>query len=222
MMEQRTFEWHTARLGFFTGSEVGKLMVKSRKKGQLFGDTALSYIYRKMAERDLIDEIRTDEDVFNEYQYVNSVSSRAMQLGTETEPIARKLIIKELGETFTEVGSIPHPSVPWFSSSPDGMSEDGKMVLEIKCPNIETFMRYKCHVLDAAHLKEENPLYYWQCMAHMAVTGAEACVFVVFNPFLKHPLHWVTIKRDELAITELECIVRDANDQINTILNKNE
>lgn len=217
-MEQRTFEWHTARLGYFTGSEVGKLMVKSRKKDQIFGDTALSYIYKKMAERDLIEEIKTDEDVFNEFQYINSVSSRAMQFGTDTEPLARKLIIKELGETFNEVGSIPHPSVCWFSSSPDGLSEDGKMVLEIKCPSIETFMRYKCEVQDAAKLKEENAVYYWQCMAHMAVTGADVCIFVVFNPFLKHPLHWITIKRDEMAITELECIVRDANDYINNIL----
>ena len=219
---QRTFLWQVQRLGFFTGSEVGKLMVKSRKKDEAFGDTALTYIYRKMAERDLIEEVRTDEEVFNEYQYINSVSSRAMQWGVDNEPIARKLIIKELGETFEEVGSIPHPTVEWFSSSPDGLTPRRSMCLEIKCPSIETFMRYKCNVCDAAALKEENPVYYWQCMSHIACTGADVCVFVVFNPFLRHPLHWITIRRDNEAIKELETRVNQANDYINNILNHKE
>lgn len=218
-MEQRTHEWYTARLGFFTGSEVGKLMVRSKKKGQIFGDTALSYIYKKMAERDLIDEIKFDEDVFNEFQYINSVSSRAMQFGTDNEPLARKLIIKELGETFEEVGSIPHPNVEWFSSSPDGLSSNRNICLEIKCPTIETFMKYKCCVHGGESLKDENPLYYWQVMSHMAVTGAAFCIFVVFNPFLKHPLHWFKIPRNEADVCLLECSVRDANDYIN-YLNK--
>ena len=216
-MEQRTYEWFASRLGFFTGSEVGKLMVKAKKKDQIFGDTALSYIYRKMAERDLIDEIKTDEEVFNEFQYVNSVSSRAMQFGTDNEPLARKLIIKELGETFEEVGCIPHPSIPWFSSSPDGLSSDGKMCLEIKCPTIETFMKYKCCVHNGDTLKEENPLYYWQAQSHMAVTGAEVCVFVVFNPFLKHPLHHFMVRPDADAMAELEDRVTKANEYINNL-----
>ena len=61
-MEQRTHEWFVSRFGFFSGSEVGKLMTKSKKKDQIFGDTALSYIMKKMGERDLIDEIKTDEE----------------------------------------------------------------------------------------------------------------------------------------------------------------
>lgn len=213
-MEQRTFEWHTARLGFFTGSEVGKLMTKSRKKNETFGDTAVSYIMKKMGERLLIDEVRTDEEVFNEYQYVNSISSRAMQFGTENEPIARKLIMKELGETFEEVGSIPHPEVPWFSSSPDGLSTDGKIALEIKCPNVETFMRYRCFVRDADTLKNENSTYYYQALSHMAVTGASVCIFVIFNPFLKHPLYWFKVERNEESIQELIDRITLANDFI--------
>lgn len=219
-MEQRTHEWFVSRFGFFSGSEVGKLMTKSKKKDQIFGDTALSYIMKKMAERDLIDEIRTDEEVFNEYQYINSVTSRAMQFGTDNEPVARKLIIKETGIHFEEVGSIPHLVIPWFSSSPDGLSADNVRCLEIKCPTIETFMKYRCCVHDAASLKEENAVYYWQCMSHMAVTGANFCIFAVFNPFLKHPLHYIEIERDNIAIRELEERVNQANEYINNILNK--
>ena len=216
-MDQRSFEWFAARLGYFTGSEAGKLMVTSRKKGETFGETAKSYIMKKMAERELIDEVKTDEEVFNEYQYVNSVTSRAMQFGTDNEPLARKLIIKELGETFEEVGSIPHPSVPWFSSSPDGLTPDSTLALEIKCPSIETFMQYRCNVHDAETLKEENSIYYWQAMSHMAVTGAMACVFVLFNPFLKKPLYYFNVQRDEEAIKQLEGRVMIANDYIEGI-----
>lgn len=210
-MEQRSFEWHTARLGFFTGSEVGKLMVTSRKRGEIFGETAKSYIMKKLAERHLIDEVRLDEEVFNEYQYINSVSSKSMQFGTENEPVARKLIMKELGTTFEEVGSIPHPEIPWFSSSPDGVTPDRTMCLEIKCPNIDTFIEYKCHVRDGEQLKTENSIYYWQAQSHMAVTGAQVCVFVVFNPFMKKPLHHFIVERNEDDIKTLIDRIDSAN-----------
>lgn len=211
---QRTFAWMVQRLGFFTGSEVGKLMTTSRKKGETFGETAKSYIMKKMAERELIDEVKTDEEVFNEYQYINSISSRAMQFGTEQEPLARKLIMRELGETFEEVASIPHPSIQFFSSSPDGLTPDKMLALEIKCPSIETFMQYRCHVKDGETLKAENAIYYWQVMSHMTVTGAQKCVFVLFNPFLKKPLYYFIVERDDAAIKELENRVVLANDYI--------
>jgi hypothetical protein len=143
-----------------------------------------------------------------------------MQFGTDNEPLARKLIMKELGTTFQEVGSIPHSEVPWFSSSPDGLTPDRDICLEIKCPTIETFMKYKCCVSNGSTLKDENAIYFWQAQSHMAVTGAKVCIFVVFNPFLKHPLHWFNVERDETAIVELECRVRDANDFITAKLNK--
>lgn len=216
-MEQRTFEWFAARLGCFTGSEVGKLMVKSKKKNEIFGETAKSYIMKKLAERHLIDEVRTDEEVFNEYQYITSISSKAMKFGEETEPLARKLVMKETGEIFLETGSIPHPNIGWFSSSPDGVTNDNSLVLEIKCPCIETCIEYRCTVHSADDLKQYNSIYYWQCIAHMAVTGAKACIFAVFNPFLKEPLHYIRIERDEEAIGELELRVIEANDYITSL-----
>lgn len=208
---QRTFEWMVQRLGFFTGSEVGKLMVTSRKKGEIFGETAKAYILKKMAERHLIDEVRLDEEVFNEYQYINSVSSKALQFGMDNEPVARKLIMKELGTTFEEVGSIPHPEIPWFSSSPDGVTPDRTMCLEIKCPNIDTFIEYKCHVRNGEQLKSENSIYYWQAQSHMAVTGAQVCIFVVFNPFMKKPLHHFIVERNEDDIKTLIDRIDSAN-----------
>ena len=78
-------------------------------------------------------------------------------------------------------------------------------------------MKYKCCVHNGDTLKEENPLYYWQAQSHMAVTGAEVCVFVVFNPFLKHPLHHFMVRPDADAMAELEDRVTKANEYINNL-----
>lgn len=48
---QGSLEWHRARLGHWTGSAIGKLMVSGRKKDEVFGDTAKSYIFKVLAER---------------------------------------------------------------------------------------------------------------------------------------------------------------------------
>ena len=41
---QRDLGWFRVRLGSITGSKVGDLMKSGKKKEQVFGDTALSYI----------------------------------------------------------------------------------------------------------------------------------------------------------------------------------
>ena len=48
--EQRSEEWHAQRLGKFTASRFGDLMTNSRKKDEVLGATAVSYIYEKAAE----------------------------------------------------------------------------------------------------------------------------------------------------------------------------
>ena len=48
--QQRSEEWHAQRLGKFTASRFGDLMTNGRKKDEVLGQTALSYIYEKAAE----------------------------------------------------------------------------------------------------------------------------------------------------------------------------
>jgi hypothetical protein len=45
--EQRTDEWHKQRMGKFTASRFGELMTNARKKDEVLGATAVSYIYEK-------------------------------------------------------------------------------------------------------------------------------------------------------------------------------
>ena len=49
--EQRTYDWHRARLGNWTGSEIYKLMGKGRSKSEKFSETAKSYIIKVLSER---------------------------------------------------------------------------------------------------------------------------------------------------------------------------
>ncbi len=50
MEAQHSLEWYRKRLGKVTGSRVGDLMKPGKKKEDLFGDTAKSYIYQLAAE----------------------------------------------------------------------------------------------------------------------------------------------------------------------------
>ena len=93
-------------------------------------------------------------------------------------------------------------------------------VLEIKCPNIGTFMRYKALVHDAASLKDTKPEYYWQMMAEMDCTGAVSGVFATYCPWLSKPFHYANIERVEDDIKLMEERVLLANEFIDGINGK--
>ena len=61
---QRDLGWFRVRLGSITGSKVGDLMKSGKKKEQVFGDTALSYIYQVAAERMLNPVFVDDDELF--------------------------------------------------------------------------------------------------------------------------------------------------------------
>lgn len=219
---QRTDEWLKLRLGVFTGSEIGKLMKSSRKINELFGDTARSYIYKKAAERDLVDDIKNDDDMWDMYKNQYSFSSKAMDFGTEWECKARYLYEKITGRHIVEVGSCKHPTIPNFASSPDGYFYDENTgergCLEIKVPNIDTYYKYRTEITKGADLLTVNPDYYYQCLSHMACCEAQWTDFVCFNPFLKHNIHIVRILPDENVFAEMEKRIRIANDIIDELI----
>lgn len=67
-----------------------------------------------------------------------------------------------------------HPRFEICRASLDGISADGKKLLEIKCPTGRS-------TIDAA-LKGSVPMHYWeQCQYQMAVTGAETNDFFVYH-----------------------------------------
>lgn len=221
MIEQNSSEWLKSRISFFTGSRIGDLMT-SGKKGELFGKTALSYIYEVAAERNLLPKYIEDDYYFEIYQQQISFSNKYTDWGHEVENLAAERYQLITRCELEECESIQHPTIPYFSASPDRIAiKDGsRKVVEIKCPLPKTFMEYMAEVKDNETLKSVNPKYYYQTMAEMACTGLDKADFVVFCPFLKHNIHIVEITRDDAVIAEFERRITEANKIINQILNK--
>lgn len=223
MIEQRTTEWKQQRLGYFTGSCIGKLMTGTRSDKSAFGDSAMSYIYSVASERNLNEKVIADETIWQMYDEQVSAWSKAIQFGIDWEPEARKMYAKVTGNKVIETGSVEHPTIQFLSASPDGIieTEDGEQgVLEIKCPIPSVFMEYCDTVFDNASLKKTKSEYFYQTQTEMFVTGASFCDFVVFNPFMKNRMHIVRITPDNGVFEAIKERVEKANNIIASILNK--
>lgn len=221
MIEQSSKEWKLSRLGNFTGSRIGGLMT-SGKKGEPFGRTALSYIYEVCAERNLLPKYIEDDYYFEIYQQQVSFSNKYTDWGHEVEDFAAERYQLVTGCELEKCESIQHPTIPYFSASPDriAIKDALRKVVEVKCPLPKTFIEYMAEVKDNETLKAVNPKYFYQVQAEMSCTGLDKADFVVFCPFLKHNIHIVEITRDEAVIAEFEKRITAANEIINQILNK--
>lgn len=195
-MEQRTTEWYLARKGKFTASEIYNLLTTSRKKDEVFGDTALSYIKEKVSEYIM------NDNVFIEMQDLN-FSNMVTRWGEQYEPEARQLYSELTGIEVEETGFIPYSQ--HSGGSPDGMCADGEGLIEIKCPfnpskHIE-FMMMK----SPDDLLAINKQYYWQCQANLLFTGRRYIDFVSYDPRMSDLLK-LKILRIETDIKGLELL----------------
>lgn len=222
-VEQRSLEWHRMRCGCITGSKVADIMKSGRKKDEVFSETAKAYLFQVAGERMFNPAFLNDDDIFQDYIDQVSVNTKAMQWGADQEDAAKALYMKmnfPEGE-MAELSSCKHDTIPYFAASPDGAiyCRDGEdlKIIEVKCPNINTYMKYRTLIHDAASLKETEPKYYWQMMAEMSCTGAKGGVFIVYCPWLTKPIHWAEIERVEDDINLMEQRVILANDFINKI-----
>ena len=110
-MPQRSPEWHAARVGSIGGTSFGQVI--SGKKNRL--------IYNLINEK------------LNGYATEDDFISDDMQFGIDNEPIARELYSKKTGIEFREVGLIKSDYSDIHHASPDGISPDNSIVLEVKC-----------------------------------------------------------------------------------------
>ena len=224
--KQRDLAWFRCRLGCVTGSKIGDLMKSGKKKEQVFGDTALSYIYQVAAERMLNPVFVDDDELFADYVEQMQITSKAIRWGQEQEDNAKELLLR-LNDTWklSEVSSCRHDTIAHFAASPDGIIEDDcgiRMVLEIKCPNPNTYVRYLNEISDGETLKAVKPEYYYQMQSEMSCTGAGSGVFVAYCPWLTSPIHVVHIVRDEETIKAIEERVIKANEIVDEIIKATE
>ena len=146
-------------------------------------------------------------------------SSKALAWGNDQELNARGMYVSITKRKVTSCGASQMFS--YFADSPDGLCLDDDGAIEIKCPQNKTHTEYLASVHDAESLKAPKPEYYWQCMSHMAASGAEWCDWMSYCPFSKKPLHIVRLERDSSAIAmmldrleQAEAIAQETIDKI--------
>lgn len=216
---QHSLDWYRVRLGRFTGSQVGRLMKSGRGKDDIFSKDALTYINEVVAERMLNPSVVMMDELFEEYLLQVTASSKALAWGNDQEMNARGMYASITKRKVTSCGAIQF--CDYFADSPDGLCIEDNGAIEIKCPQNKTHTDYLVGVHDAESLKAIKPEYYWQCMAHMTVSGADWCDWMSYCPFSKKPLHVVRIERDSSAIAtlldRLELAEQRANEMIQQI-----
>ena len=181
-MEQRTPEWHAARLGRVTASRVADVVAKT-KTG--YGSGRANYMAELICER-----LTGTQGAF--------YSNAAIQWGVEKEPDARAAYEEAVGMFVVEVGFIPHNTISMAGASPDGLVGDGGLV-EIKCPNTATHI----DTLLSGFVPNK---YINQMQWQMACTGRQWCDFVSFDPRMPEGMQiWIKrVDRDNVLIAELE------------------
>ena len=226
-VEQRSLEWHRLRCGCITGSKVADIMKSGRKKDEIFSDTAKAYLYQIAGERLFNPDFLNDDDIFQDYIDQVSVNTKAMQWGADMEDQAKACFCQlpqNEGIEIADVSSCKHDTIPYFAASPDGAiygrAGGDIKIIEVKCPNINTYMKYRTLIHDSASLKEVEPKYYWQMMAEMSCTGATSGIFITYCPWLSKPIHWAEIEINGDDVKLMEARVMLANEFIDEIINK--
>ena len=200
---QGTADWLELRHGKITGTASKGLFIKS--------DTLLI---------DLISQHIED------WELEDSYSSADMVRGTELEPYAREAISDELFISFKEIGFIQNASIPILGISPDGLSEDDTIGLEIKCPKAKKHTE----TILSNEIPSDN---IYQVLHYFTVNPKlETMYFVSYRPESKvKPLWYKSLTRDSeinlgtkvkpniKTIAEWVEIATNAAEEINNELN---
>ena len=175
-LEQNTEEWLRWREDGIGGSDAPVIMMQER------------HPYSSPDDLYLIKTKQKDGPEEND----------AMRRGHELEPVARDLYIRQTG-IHMRPSCFENQNYRFMRSSVDGISPDGRTIVEIKAPN------------DRAHkdaLAGKVPYYYLpQCHHNMLVTGADVCHYwsysdrSAFTDETRTAL--VPVYRDEAYLQEL-------------------
>jgi len=202
--------WMSSRLGKFTASEIGNLLTESKKKDEVFGATAKTYIHRK------IHEIMSGE-------VKQLAPMNALEWGKSLENEAILVYEAQTGYKVENMGGA-NPKFFEFGEraggSPDGLIESdiGQGVLEVKCPYTgETMIDYLLFNT-GADLLAYNKNYYAQVQFNMVCTNTNWANWVAYDPRI-NMLKIVHIDRDNDFCEKLIEKVELATIYVNNILN---
>lgn len=117
-----------------------------------------------------------------------------MQRGTILEPVARNLFIEETG-IHIEPLVVEHENFNWMGASLDGIDNSRRIIVEIKCPEINGHME--------ALNKDIKPMYRAQMQHQLYVSGADMCFYVTYNEHYEQKLSILEVTRDDKFMQEM-------------------
>lgn len=171
-MEQGSPDWLMARAGLVTASRISDVMAQIKT-----GEAASRKDYRAQLVAERISGNPSP-----------SFTNAAMQWGTENEPFARAAYELKFDVTVDQVALIRHPEIVFSGASPDGLV-DGDGLVEIKCPNTATHIKY-C-------LAGKPPADYQnQMLWQMECTGRQWCDFVSYDPRMPEDMQMFVVRFD--------------------------
>lgn len=171
---QRNEEWFEKRRGCWTGSKIknimgcnskgGKMSWADKEKSYEFSKGVLKYVYSRAMERQT-------------KRYIETAGGPAMKYGTKVEPYILKIGEQLIGQPIDDVGFKEHSAIPTLGASSDGITQDRKMVAEIKaCVTWET---HYDRTFDPVNEKSTD---FWQTQLEMLVWNVDKCAYLIAEP----------------------------------------
>jgi hypothetical protein len=184
-IEHGTEDWHRARSGKFTPSELYRLMTEPRTKTEKLSEGAKTYVKEKIAETLTVDI--SNDKMFH--------GNNATEWGNSYEGEAIEVFSDMLNKEIVNVGFINYDDN--FGGTPDGISHDKLFGIEVKCP-YNASIHLDNLLLDSLAFKKERKEYYWQIQGYSLITGIENWYFVSYDPRqIDYKLKIIPIKRNE-------------------------
>lgn len=182
MSAQGTEAWFADRLGKLTASRMADVLARIKS-----GEAASRANYRAELVAERLSGKRQE-----------SFTSKQMQWGTESEPLAISAYEAEFGVLVEKTGLVDHPAIAMSGASPDGLVGDDGLI-ECKCPDTKTHIET---ILSDSVPSRYMPQIMWQ----LACTGRAWCDFVSFDPRMpmEQQLFVKRVQRDEALIAEYE------------------
>jgi hypothetical protein len=201
-------KWHEQRWGKFTSSENHKLMGSGRKKDDLFGVAAMTYINKKASEIGLnfyeqpeLEEVKSllhgkyyEEQAFERFVLETKINNLAL-CGSEN-PIF-----------------IPNQKyIEYAGGSPDAVSIDDegglpKVIVEIKNPKNPSIHYERLFWKTAQDVEDNNIQAYTQIQDLMWICGSEIGYFVSHDSRRKkksEQIKIIEIKPNKIFVEDLE------------------
>lgn len=207
-IEHGTEDWHRARSGKFTPSELYRLMTEPKVKTEKLSEGAKTYVKEKIAEILTVDI--SNDKMFH--------GNNATEWGNSFEGEAIEVFSDMLNKEIINVGFINYDDN--FGGTPDGISHDNLFGIEVKCP-YNPSIHLDNLLLDSLAFKKERKEYYWQIQGYSLITGIEDWYFVSYDPRqIDYKLKILPIKRNEDDIRIIKEKLQIAADYKHELLTK--